>query len=305
MVTRWRPDIQNVPVDEALTLVVAWRRGKQLEGAMVPVADEVVEELQAACRETLGQLQESEVVDYGPDAHVETGEYMAVPLQVVENEAYAVLGLLRRAPALDRLSATRIPRQLWFYAAVVGDEPERRTAFVRKVDPHKTARAGRFFTVFGEVLSKIEEPVFMMEHRFDLVVMEHGLAVINPVAFETLFRGTPELVSRIPHWAQAISDHLPIARDGADLLVAAAERDYRLARRLRSIFECGYLANVTIDRLRQEIKAQGLDEDRLIEGEALIIDEEDPGMVLRLLNEDLFVGGLSGTRYAADRKRVR
>jgi hypothetical protein len=305
MATRWRPDLQSVPVDEALTLVVAWRRGKQLEGAMVSVAGEVEEELRAACEETLGWLQECAVVAYGADAHVESGEYMAVPLGVVTDEAYAVLDLLARASALDRLSATRIPSQLWFYAAVVGDEPERRAAFVRKADPHRSAKAGRFFTALGEVLSKIDEPVFVLEHRFDLVVVEGGLAVINPVAFETLFRSAPELANRIPYWAEAISDHLPIAGDGADRLVAAATQNSRLARRLRSISERGHLQNVTIDRLREEIKAQGLDEARLIEDGALVVYEEDPSTLLRLLNEDLFIGGLSGTQYAADRKRVR
>jgi hypothetical protein len=305
MATRWRPDLQSVPVDEALTLVVAWRQGKQLAGAMVPVADEVEEDLRAACEETLEWLQECEAVGYGPDAQVETGEYMAVPLRVVAHEAYEVLDLLRRASALDRLSATRIPRPLWFYAAVVGDEPERRAAFVRKADPHKSAKAGRFFSALGEVLSKIDEPVFMLEHRFDLVVVEGGLAVLNPVAFETLFRGAPGLEKRIPRWAEAISDHLPIAGDGADRLVAAATRNSRLARRLRSIAERGHLANVTIDRLREEIKAQGLDEAELIEDGELVVDEEDPSTLLRLLNEDLFIGGLSGTAFAADRKRVR
>lgn len=303
--TVWRPDLRRVPVDEALTLVVGWRRGKQLDGAMVPVAGAVEEELEAACREMLGRLQEWEAVDYGPDAHVETGEYMAVPRRVVADEAYEVLDLLQRASGLDRLSAARIPGHLWFYAAVVGDEPEQRAAFVRKVDPHKSANPGRFFTVLGEVLSKIDEPVFMLEHRFDLVVVDGGLAVANLAAFETLFRGAPELERRISTWARAISDYLPIAEEGADRLVAAAERDSRLARRLRSIFERRHLENVTIDRLRREIRAQGLDEAELIEGGALVVDEENPGTLLRLLNEDLFVGGLSGTHFAADRKRVR
>jgi hypothetical protein len=272
---------------------------------MVAVADEVEEELRTACRETLEWLQDCAVVGYGPDAHVESAEYMAVPMQVVADEAYAVLDLLRRASALDRLSATHIPRQLWFYAAVVGDEPERRAAFVRKADPHRSAKAGRFFTTLGEVLSKIDEPVFVLEHRFELVVVEGGLAVINPVAFETLFRGAPELEKRIPRWAEAISDYLPIADDGAERLVAVATRNSRLARRLRSISERGHLKNVTIDRVREEIKAQGLDETRLIENGALVVDEEDPGTLLRLLNEDLFIGGLSDTPYAADRKRAR
>ena len=305
MTPKWRPKLDEIDLDEALTLVVAWRRGKRLGGAMVPLAGEVVQELRQACRETVRWLQQHEVVDYGADGHVETDEYMAVPLGIVQEEASAVLDLLRRAAALDRLDAAEIPKKLWFYAAVVGDDPGGRVAFVRKTDPHKSAKPGRILTTLGDVLSRIDEPVFVLEHRFDLVVLEDGLAVINPVAFETLFRGAPGLVRRIPEWAKAITDHLPVADDGAERLVEACSRDSRLARRLRSIHERGHLGSVTIERLRQEMRSQGLDENELISGGALVINEEDPGTLLRLLNEDLFVGGLSGTRFSADRKRVR
>lgn len=84
MSPKWRPKFDEIEVDEALTLVVAWRRGKRLEGAMVPLAGDVVEELREACRETVTRLQQLQVVDYSADALVETGEYMAVPLRIVQ-----------------------------------------------------------------------------------------------------------------------------------------------------------------------------------------------------------------------------
>lgn len=268
-------------------------------------AGDVVEELREACRETVTWLQQLHVVDYSADALVETGEYMAVPLRVVQEEDSTVLDLLRRAAALDRLDAAEIPTRLWFYAAVIGDDPDERVAFVRKTDPHKVARPGKILTTLGDVLSRIDDPVFVLEHRFDLVVLERGLAVINPVAFETLFRGAPGLVRRIPEWARAITDHLPVADGGAERLVEACVRDSRLARRLRAIHEQGHLSSVSIGDLRQEMREQDLDEEELISDGELVIDERDPGTLLRLLNEDLFVGGLSGRRFAADRKRVR
>ena len=305
MATRWRPDLTAVAVDEALTLLVAWRRGKNLEGRMVPIDRAVRAAIQSSCEETLNLLAEMHAVGYGPDVHVELNEYMAVPQHVVEDDAYDVLDLLERAASLERLSPADIPKTLWFYAVAVGNDPERRTSFVRKANPHRLARPGRILTTLGDVLARIEAPVFVLESRFDVVVVEGGLVVLNDNAFETMFRGATELQGRIPQWAKSISDHLPIEAGGAERLVEASKRDARLARRLRSISEADYIPNVTMAQLRAQIKAQGLDAGRLIRENQLVIDEEDPDTLLRLLNEDLFVGGLSGRKYAADRKRVR
>ncbi len=303
MATRWRPDLADLPLDGAVTLVVAWRVGTQLEAALVPIADEVVGELQASCRRTVDQLARNEAQGYDPDALVEHGSWMAVPSRIVDEDSSAVADIVRRAAALDRIDAREIPKKLLFYAVAIGDNPSNRAGFVRKADPHKSAKPGRLLAALGDVLSRIQEPVFMLDDRFDLVIVTDGVMVLNPVAFDLLFREAPELALRVPRWVESIAQHLPFGDGVLDQLVRACEGDTRLARRLRSIHERGHLQNVSLDRVRQEIKRQGLDHRKFIRDGSLVAD--DPRGLLYLLNEDLFLGGLSDTPYQVDRKSAR
>jgi hypothetical protein len=305
--TKWRPDLEEILVDEALALIVAWKDGQELEGARVRTAKGVTDALREACSATLSVVESYQAVGYGADALIESGEYMAVPMHVVEDESRDIVGFLEDASALDVLDPSDIPPKLWFYAAVIGDEPDGRPAFVRKTNPYLSARPGKFFATLGETLTKIEEPLFILDDtRFDLVVLQDGLVVLNATPFETLFRGAPELTERIDVWSKAVTDHLPISPDSAAILKDAARRNSRFARRLRSIFEQGHLKGLTLTQLRQEAKNQDLDVASLFKGGKLVIDENtDTDTLLRLLNEDLFTGGLSGRKFAADRKRSR
>jgi hypothetical protein len=306
MTTRWRPNLDELPIDKALTLIVVRKRGNGVDGRKVRTATPVTRVLRQACHNTANMLRGFDAISYGPDALIEDEEYMAVPAEVVENESRQVMALLRRATALDTLDPREIPKRLWFYAAVVGANPGDRVAFVRKVNPHLIAKPGAVIATLGETLSKVDEPVFVLEAQFDLVVFTGGVAVLNATPFETLFRGAPELGERIPIWAKAISDQLPVAAGGTDRLIDAGRRNSRLARRLRSIYEQGHLADVTIEKLRSVARDQGLDERTLFEGDELVINENtDTTTLLRFLNDDLFTGGLSGRRFTADRKRTR
>jgi hypothetical protein len=55
--------------------------------------------------------------------------------------------------------------------------------------------------------------------------------------------------------------------------------------------------------LRHEITRHGLNEGDFVRDGRLVAD--DPEMLLRILNEDLFTGGLSDTQYQAERKTAR
>jgi hypothetical protein len=176
---------------------------------------------------------------------------------------------------------------------------------VRKTDPHLTARPGWVISSLGEALSRIDDPVFVLESRFDVIVLPDGLAVLNATPFETLFRAAEEMSERVVTWADAITDHFPIAGDGESLLVDAARRSSRLAKRMRSIYDSGHLAAVTLSQLRAAAKQQGLDVASLFSKDGLVINKDtDTLTLLALLNEDLFKGGLTGTKFAADRKRA-
>ena len=64
---------------------------------------------------------------------------------------------------------------------------------MRKTDPHLTAKPGWVISSLGETLSRLDEPVFVLESRFDVLVLPDGLAVLNATPFallnEDLFKG--------------------------------------------------------------------------------------------------------------------
>lgn len=75
--------------------------------------------------------------------------------------------------------------------------------------------------------------------------------------------------------------------------------------RLRAIYERGHLAELTIDDVRAEALRQGLEPDELIVDGELSLQNGDAPTMLKLLNEDLMIGGLTGTRFEVDRKTPR
>jgi hypothetical protein len=304
MAKAWRPDLDSIPIDETLTLVVGWKKGRRVEARHVRLTSTVRRAIREACKTTLEHLRNSNGVTFGPDAVFERDEFLAVPRQVVAEDANELLAHLDRAAGLETVDPDAIPK-LWFYSAVVGNEAGKRTAFVRKTDPHLTARPGWVISSLGEALSRIDDPVFVLESRFDVIVLPDGLAVLNATPFETLFRAAEEMSERVVTWADAITDHFPIAGDGESLLVDAARRSSRLAKRMRSIYDSGHLAAVTLSQLRAAAKQQGLDVASLFSKDGLVINKDtDTLTLLALLNEDLFKGGLTGTKFAADRKRA-
>lgn len=79
----------------------------------------------------------------------------------------------------------------------------------------------------------------------------------------------------------------------------------RRRRRLEAIAERGHLASVSSRKLKLEIVRLGLDASRLMAGNKLIVNDETIDDVLKLLNEDLFIGGLSGNEFEVDKKAPR
>ncbi len=209
-------------------------------------------------------------------------------------------------PAAELLTPDEIAeRPQLFYASVIGADPGARLAFVSKSNPARVARSGTFFTAQHEVLTHLKEDVFLFEDRVDLIVSAKTVVVLNQGAFEQWFRDTPALLEKVEEWIGGISAHLPLAGDGADRLAERARTDSRLRRVLYSIQERGHLVKVSVDQVRSHVSAQGLDPARFVKGNELVFDDADPATLLKILNEDLFRGGLTNEPFVADRKAHR
>jgi hypothetical protein len=291
--------------DPTLTLMVARRSGTNIIGGHVNVADAAAADLRDSARASLGDLDTLEQRAYDPDALLEVGEYFLLRRTDVE-DSFGVLAFLDRGPASDLLAPEEVARKpQLFYAAVIGAAPAERLVFVAKSNPAKLVHAGFFLTLRGDVFTKIDSDVFLFEDRVDLIVSRDSLVVLNQSAFEQWFRDTPVIQERVHAWINGVTDHLPIAGDGADRLAERARTDSRLRRTLFSIQARGHLQHVGIERIRAHMAAQHLDEAKLLRGDELVFDQADPATLLKLLNEDLFLGGLTDEPFVVDRKSRR
>ena len=203
------------------------------------------------------------------------------------------------------LDPQQIPKAgFLFYAVLVGPSDDR-SAFIRLYNPRRVARPGLFSTVFGEELRKLKDPIFVFDSEFDMVVTNEGIAALNQNAFERIFRDLSVMRGRLPDYVEHITSKLPMKSEDAARFLAKCVTNSRVANRARAIFEKGHLANVEIAHVKAEIKKQGLDEGKFVKDGHLVFDEADPYSLLQLLNEDLFIGGLSKTPFAAQRKSAR
>ena len=288
--------------DRTLTLMVARRSGARVVGGHVNVAADAAAALRGTAEAALLDLDTKVRRAYDPDALLEDGEYFVIPRGELD-DSFGVLELLDRGPAADLLTPDEIAeRPQLFYASVIGADPAGRLAFVSKSNPARVARSGNFFTPQHEVLTHLKDDVFLFEDRVDLIVSGTAVLVVNQGAFEQWFRDTPALRAKVDEWIGGITSHLPLAADGADRLAERARTDSRLRRILYSIQARGHLAHVTVDRVRRHVTAQGLDPSKFVDGNQLVFDDTDPATLLKVLNEDLFRGGLTDEPFVADRK---
>lgn len=289
----------------AVTLVVGWRAGKHVVGGRVEVTDEVATVLREIADGAADLAAARDAKPYSGDSHLEDEEVFEVPAAAVpaDNE---IVGVVRAAAALGRISANDLPaKPLLFYAPVIGDDPDNRSGYVRTTNPVMSAGQGRILTRLRGSLTTLKEPVFSLDRRVDFIVNLDGLIVLNQRPFERVFRDLPAILDRIPEWLGEVTTALPLeAASLADLQVRCVS-DTRLRRRLRSIHERGHLSTVTLDQIRVEATRQGIDPDKVIVDGMLRTTDIDAGTLLKLLNEDLMVGGLTGTRFEVDRKTPR
>jgi len=291
--------------NESITLVVAWWDGRTLAAGGIGLERSIAARMRTVCAATLSTMNERRWRADDPEAHLTDDEGIHVARSDL-GLAPPVLAVLDRAKTFDQLSVETLPnKSLLLYAVVAGDPPDRYVAFLRKVNPHVTYKAGRFVSVLGDRLARVEGAVFQFDDTVDLVVTQADVFVLSMTVYELLFRETEPLTARIPAYVSTIAASLPLAPDADAGLQALAAKSSRLRSRLRTLATRGYLPHVTIDALAESARRQGIDPGRLIRDNQLILDADDPHLLLQVLNEDLYTGDLSMIQYAVDRKAAR
>jgi hypothetical protein len=300
-----RKDWSAVVLEPGAELIVGWRpRPSRLDAAAVELSGEVAEEIRSLCRGTLDQLAGLTPRPYGASPYIEPDEeYLAVPVteltgagraqadQPDDDEAAGLSDLQRlvATAGLRPISRTELREGRYlFYAAIgVAAGSGQRLGFVRQSDPHRVAKAGGFLALLGqEGLEHLDDPVFVLEAGFDLVVAPDEVAVLRIEAFNRMFADLHTLASAAPANAKLIAEVMPRMRQAAvEALAGAATARPSLARRLARLARPGAVPAVTPDDLSAAMAKHGLNPADLVSNGEIAFEQDRAAVFLDLIEQ--------------------
>jgi hypothetical protein len=193
---------------------------------------------------------------------------------------------------------------LALYALVIGDDPDKLTAFVRRGNPVQLAKKG-LVTVFDRTLTRVERPLLAFDEKYDVIIFPGQVYVLNQKNFEGLFKESEAVLAKTSEWAESLSQALPMSEQSIQWMAKRLRETSVMRRRVQSILKSDYLRELTPDLLRSKMVQRGLSPQDLMDDDGLIINKETERDILLLLNEDLWTGDFSGEQYAATRKARR
>lgn len=292
-----------------------------MHGFRFVIHTDVADALRDACRATLSKLDHLEQLAYESDIALDP----SVSYLTVANESTVVHREQRGKPGPDGVSRpVRIqtnamvrqtadaavtlpqlnPRDLQattfaFYAAVVGDDPERRVAFVSQANPYKASLVGGITTLYGDRLQRVSGSVFVFRNTFDAILGRAEIVAFDLASFESLFRDIDLMRSQIPEWSDHVIAALPIGDATAGLIRAACLRNSLLAKSARSLHESGSLANQVLDlpNLVEELTRWNVDcSDSIHEGKLELTDDQIETL-FKVLDEKYYEGWRTRTHW--------
>jgi hypothetical protein len=196
-----------------------------------------------------------------------------------------------------------------FYAVVVevrdSDNP---IAFVRQYNPQRGFDPGRLLSVYGDTLKKLNDPVFLFDNRFDVIVASDEVAVLQVTAFQRVFADVGVVASEVPADVGALETELnvPVEEASRTMLTASCQDRHRLAARLKKLARQPHLKLVTRESLRAAMEAHSLDADRFGSGPAIVLGSmDDVRVFLDVLEKRYYEADFTGEHMRADNASVR
>jgi len=296
--------VEAAKLGDGLSMLVVERPSKKSFSVVeIKTSDAAQAELVTAWRTTLDKIaDDGELVEYSPDLLFRAGDpRIPVLSKSIADENEIVATLLADA---DR--SQEAPRQvgaehLYLYA-LVSDTEAGRVVMIKKQTPAKRASEGKWWGLPSKELQRMDADPWQIHPYFDLVVTVDGAYVLRLAALDQLLGDSQILVEHVDEWVAAIATSLPIAEGQADTLIDRCKSSSRLRNRLRAINSRGHLTRVTIDKVEEHAKRMKLKPADFIKDNKLVVSDANADQLLKLLNEDLFTGGLTGDPFVTDGK---
>lgn len=285
-------------------LVVERPSRKSFSIAEIKTSDDAQAELVNAWQTTLDKIaDDGALVKYSPDLLFRAGDpRIPVLRKSLASENEIVAALLANADRAQEAPKEVSAEHLYLYAVVSDTAQAGRVLMIKKQTPAKRASEGKWWGLPSKELQRMEADPWQIHPFFDLVVSEDGAYVLRLSALDQLLGDSQILVEHVDGWVAAIATSLPIAAGQADVLIDRCKESSRLRNRLRAINSRGHLTRVTIDKVEEHAKRMQLKPSDFIKGDELVVSEANADQLLKLLNEDLFTGGLTGDPFVTDGK---
>ena len=286
----------------AATLVVAWRTPRRVHGRVVKAGGAVEDQLRKYAGRAAEVIASGAGKSYDPGD--EQGDHPYLSADLDELLDAAVVDVLSKGSSLSLATTDDLRRPLTFYALLLGDDPDRRSAFIKKGNPVKLAGKG-LVALFDETLTRVTSPIFSFSAGYDVVVSPGGVWAFDQKNFEGLFKETDTVLAKTGEWVEQLSAAIPILEETMEEFAARLRTNSVLRRKVVGILRSSHIKSLTPDVLRAKMAAHGLDANKIMKGDELVFKREHESDLLHLLNEDLFMGDFSGEQYAAARKARR
>lgn len=296
--------VQQIDVNGAATLIIAWRTGHSAHGAVLKAGGAVLAALREYAQDCLDAITTGHGRPYNPDDDQEddTAFLTANQDELLDT---ALLERVRLGSSLPLATPDDIRgRTLALYALLLGDDPDSRAIFIRKGNPVSLASKG-IVGVFDDTLTRVTQPILAFDNSFDVVIHEHDVWIINQKNFELLFKESEAVLARTTEWADELARVLPIPSEGTEWLATRLRESSLIRRKVQSILRSPYLSKLDAGTLRAKMSVHELNAEILMEGDTIVFNKETERDLLLLLNEDLWTGDFSGDQYAAARKARR
>lgn len=291
-------DLADAQPGDGISLVVVDRDGVQYE---VKMGGPAAEYLTAAWFDTLGMLQQHELVPYSPEVVTRPDDGRALVITDDLRDEHQVVEELLADGDLPLAAPSEVPDELYLYAAV-SDTEAGRVAMVKKKNPTKRARGGKVLFGAGDELRRLDEDPWELHPHFDVVISEEGGFALSTHFFDQLFADSPRLRAKIVPWVEDIGAQLGMSIDSKTKLIARCDGSPRLRRRLRAIAHRGHLERVTLEEVRRHAQQMDLTVSDFVDGDELVVTDKNVEAMLRLLNEDFSRGGLTNDPFVIEAK---
>jgi hypothetical protein len=330
-------DQDHEPENEGIALVVAWHKGKGYEFGRALVQQDFAESLRSIVNGAEAAIQADTQKDYAIGDDIEDGEFMTAKVEELQRVA-----TLNAAPpdgvpqhTLHRHRAAAITpsdptafrnamiatggmpevnaaflrqKNTAFYALIRGTDATDKVVYIRRIDPMKLAKPGHLIAKFEQRISKLDGNIFLMDDYIDIVIRPNQIDIFNKNVFDSMFFDLSADATSIDTMVRNALAALPILDGTLSELITRSRGKRRQRKKILEIQHSGHLATVTIQNFKDAVTGK-YDLARFVRTEngqeIIFASEDDTDLLLEILNEDVYDGGLTGRPLVAGKKGVR